>query len=74
MNAQRRKRIEEATAQANAAFDELRSIGEEEREAFDNLPESLQGGERGQAMSDAADALESAADDIENAIASLGEL
>lgn len=36
----------------------ISDIGNQEREKFDNMPESLQNGERGQAMSDAADVLE----------------
>ena len=50
--------------EAQALLVELRqSIDEilsEEQEAFDNLPESLQYGERGTAMQEAIDALESA--------------
>lgn len=33
---------------------------DEEQEAYDNLPENLQGSERGEAMSEAADNLDSA--------------
>lgn len=51
MNADRRKRI--AKAQAI-----LETVRDEEQEALDNLPESLQGGERGEAMQNALDALE----------------
>lgn len=51
MNEDRRKRIFDAAA-------ELEAVKEEEQEAFDNMPESLQGGEKGQAMEAAIEALE----------------
>ena len=53
MNEDRRKRIFDAAA-------ELEAVKEEEQEAFDNMPESLQGAERGQAMEAAIEALEDA--------------
>jgi exonuclease VII small subunit len=66
MNKDRRKSLAEALAlidqaeallqQASEAVDEVR---DEEQEAFDNLPESLQDGERGQQMQEAVSSLES---------------
>lgn len=40
---------------------ELRTIAEEEQEKYDNMPEGLQGGEKGQAIESAAQALDDAA-------------
>src|SRR3954471_4751791 len=40
------------------AFSALQSLGEELREWYDNLPEGLQGGSKGDALSEAADILE----------------
>ena len=45
----------------------------EEQEAYDNLPESLQESERGEAMQAAIDAMESAMDSCEEAEESLEE-
>lgn len=45
--------------------EELEAVMDEEQEAFDNLPESLQESERGQQMQEYVDALESAVDDLE---------
>lgn len=67
MNNERRKRlaqvIEKVTA-LSAVFDELRSeieeIRDEEQEYLDNMPESLQSGERGENAQAAIDALEEA--------------
>jgi hypothetical protein len=39
---------------------ELETLRDEEQDAFDNLPESLQAGDKGQAMSDAIDAMDAA--------------
>ena len=60
MNKARRKRIEDVRSQLEALKQEIDEILSEEQEAFDNMPESLQEGERGQAMTEAIDALESA--------------
>lgn len=73
MNKDRRKRIEKVLAkldQLRSDLDddlrtELESLGEEEREAFDNLPEHLQQTERGQESSEAADELEAALEDFD---------
>ena len=72
MNKERRKRIEEASAkiaEAEAALQAAQEIIQEVRDgeesARDNLPESLQDGERGQAMQEAIDALDSALSEIE---------
>jgi hypothetical protein len=43
-------------------------MSDEEREKFDNMPEGLQQGERGQSIEEAADALESAVSSIEEAL------
>lgn len=45
--------------------EELEAVHEEEQEAFDNLPESLQESERGQQMQECLDAMENALDDLE---------
>ncbi|AYF72204.1 hypothetical protein L4O78_006351 [Pseudomonas aeruginosa] len=72
MNKERRKRIEEASAkiaEAEAALQAAQEIIQEVRDgeesARENLPESLQDGERGQAMQEAIDALDSALSEIE---------
>lgn len=40
---------------------ELRTIAEEEQEKYDNMPEGLQGGDKGQAIETAAQTLDEAA-------------
>ena len=67
MNALRRKQINEVIEAINALnerIDEImcfiEEIKSEEEECFENLPESFQDGERGEAMQEAIDKLESA--------------
>lgn len=60
MNAPRRKSIQEVIDQLEELKSTIETIMDEEQEAYDNLPENLQGSERGEAMSEAADNLDSA--------------
>jgi len=74
MNADRRKRIEKLTVEVReklaGLIDDIRneaeSIKDEEQEAFDNLPESLQSGEKGDAMQESISRLEDAVSSIES--------
>jgi len=86
MNATDRKKanaiisqIEALKAQAEALAGELRELADAEQEKFDNMPEGLQGGDRGQAMEEAAGNLASAADalesgSLEEALEALGQI
>lgn len=66
MNMQRRKRIEKAGRLLEELIEEINAIQEEEQEAYDNLPESLQESERGIAMYNAAEALSDAVSSLED--------
>lgn len=46
---------------------------DEEQEAFDNLPEAFQEGERGEAMENAIEALDYAADDLSECLDHLSD-
>lgn len=59
--------FEAATNAVGAALSVIKSMAEEEQEKFDNMPESLQDSERGQAIQEAADALAAAQSDLEDA-------
>ena len=65
MNNKRRRRIDALLEKLGQLEGELSEIKEEEQEAFDNLPESIQASERGEAMQEALDNLEYATDNIE---------
>lgn len=57
MNKQRRKKISEIIEKLEDIVVELEELASEERDAYDNLPESIQYSERGEAMDAAADEL-----------------
>ena len=64
MNNARRKEIEKRTSALDAIKERIEALQEEEQDAFDNLPESIHYGERGDKMQSAIDNLEYAADNI----------
>lgn len=74
MNNQRRKSINDIIDRLSAIMDELDVLNTEEQDAHDNLPDGLQESERGEAMQEAADALDQAKCDIESVIDNLQEL
>ena len=67
MNDARRKVLTKALALISEGKSLVEEIMNDEREAFDNMPEGLQQGERGQAAEAAADALEEAFGNLEEA-------
>ena len=69
----RRKEIEKITADLEAIKERIEALQEEEQDAFDNLPESIQYGERGDKMQSAIDNLEYAADNIQDSLDNLCE-
>ena len=74
MNKQRYARIEEIAEQLDVLHDELYDILQEEEEARDNTPDSLQATERYERSETACEALESAADLINDALEALSEI
>ena len=68
MNKDRRKRLRQVIEQGNQLLEDLRAIQEEEQDALDNIPESLQGTDRYTDMETAAELLEEAADNLEDLI------
>jgi ABC-type transporter Mla subunit MlaD len=74
MNKARRKAIEEIIDQLGTLKEQIESVCEEEQEAYDNLPESIQYSERGEAMSEAASDLEDAASSIDDVMSTLQDI
>jgi len=74
MNNQRRKRLRQIAVDIENEFqalaqkfaEQIEEIRDEEEEAFENLPESLQMGERGDAMQQAIDFLGDAESELES--------
>lgn len=68
MNADRRKRIAALTAELERIKEDIEALRDEEQEAFDNLPENFQEGERGERMETAIENLDYAADDAQECL------
>lgn len=73
MNNNRRKQISAISEQLENLKEAIEALRDEEQECFDNLPESLQGGERGETMEAAIEALDYAADDLQDCLDHLYE-
>lgn len=65
MNKPRRKRLQEALDLLTQAKAIIEECTEEEQEAFDNLPESIQYGQQGERMEEILDILNEAQDSID---------
>lgn len=68
MNNQRREKIKKLVAKFQDFTSELDEILSDEQDAFDNMPESLQGSERGEKAQEAISNLESAQSSLEELI------
>lgn len=73
MNNTRRKAIKKLMGALADLRDQIEFIRDEEQDAYDNLPESLQESDRGEAMSTAVCNLEDAMEDLDLAIDALEE-
>lgn len=58
-------KIETLTAYIEEIKEDLQGVLDEEEEAYDNLPESIQGSERGEQMQEYIEALEEAIDSLD---------
>lgn len=73
MNKSRRLRIDALISKLEAIAEEIEVLKDEEEDAFYNLPDSLQYGEKGEAMEDAITNLDDAFTYINDAIDYLTE-
>lgn len=74
MNKTRRKRLAEALDLISQAKDILEEVKGEEQDAFDNLPENFQYGERGEQMEEYISDIEEAFDNLEEAEGLISEI
>lgn len=65
MNKARRKELRRIVEELSTLREDLDAVASEEREAYDNLPESLQESDRGCTMEEAADELDDICSEIE---------
>lgn len=72
MNAARRKELSKAIDLIEQAKEIISAVAEEEREAYDNLPEGLQESEMGEKMNEIADDLEYV--DLEEVVDTIQEI
>jgi hypothetical protein len=71
MNKDRRKALSAIEAILAEAREQIEAIRDEEQDYYDNMPESFQDGEKGQAAEAAVSAMEDAISSIEEAEQSL---
>ena len=74
MNKQRRAAISKIADELRALGERITDLEGEEQDAFDNLPEGLQDSERGNAMTEAVDTLNSAVSELEGVIETIETL
>lgn len=65
MNAQRRKEIQAVLERLDDVAAEIRRIGDGEREYYDNMPESIQAGEKGERADETASRIDEIADALD---------
>ena len=68
MNATRRKQLEKIADKLDELNAELESLRDDEQNAFDNMPESLQDSERGERMTTIIDYLDDATSSLSDTI------
>lgn len=71
MNAQRRTKISAIIKKLGDIIEEIEGIKDEEQEYLDNMPESLKGGEKGEAAETAVSDLDQAKDYADGAVTQL---
>jgi len=73
MNNTRRKAIKAIMDRLQDLMDDIEALKDEEQEAYDNLPESIQNSERGEAMDSAIYNLDDAAENVQLVLDALEE-
>lgn len=73
MNAERRKKISVLVGQLSEIKDAIETLKDEEQEYYDNMPESFQNGDKGEAATTAIDQLEQADTSLQEVVDALEE-
>lgn len=74
MNKNRRKELKNIVDQLNDLKSSIDFVTDDERFAFDNLPESFQGSEKGEKIEENIDDLEEVIESIEECISTLEDI
>lgn len=73
MNKSRRMRLTESQYKIDEAREMIELVKDEEENAYDNLPENLQSGEKGETMLSSIRSMDAALSSLEDAISSIEE-
>ena len=73
MNKERRKQLQSVIEALEGAKETLDVLNEEEREYYDNMPESIQNGEKGERSSECIDSLDNAISELEDVIYNINQ-
>lgn len=71
MNKNRRRQLADITERIEGIIADLEQIRDDEQDAYDNLPESIQVSERGDAMTDNVYSMDDAIETLQSAIDTL---
>lgn len=74
MNKIRRKLLEEVSAKLDEARCMLEEVMNDEQDAFDSMPENLQGSERGEQMEEYIYNMQEGVDNLEEIVSNLEEI
>ena len=74
MNNTRRKQLQAIQEELRNLYERLNSLCDEEQEAFDNMPEPLQGSARGEKSQEAISTIESVRDQVSDAADEIDEI
>ena len=74
MNKKRKEELSQISSELETLFNRLEYIYDQEQDAYDSMPENLQGSERGLESEDAIDAIDEIKDHIQDAIDMIGEI
>ena len=71
MNKMNRKQLSDLISRIETIHEELYEIKDGEEEKFDNMPENLQDSEKGEALSEIIDFLDSASESLNESVESI---
>lgn len=74
MNKKRKEELNQISAELEALFNRLEYVYDQEQDAYDSMPENLQGSERGLESEDAIDAMDEIKEHLQDAIDMISEI
>lgn len=74
MNTERRKKLTDAIAYINKAVQIIEDVRDDEQDSFDNLPESLQSGDRGVLMEECIQGMDEILEGLDDCISNIEDV